>query len=163
MTENNVYNLLRKGEKVTLECKLSGRKLPNCVWATYSAMANTYGGVILLGIDEVKAEKDWRKRYPVVGLSDAEKLRIDFWNMLNDSEKVNINLLVDDDIEVVSIEGKEILAIHVPQADYHQKPVYVNGNMNKGTYKRNHDGDYHCKESELRAMIRDASDEGNDG
>ena len=163
LTQDIIFDLLRRGEKVTRECKRASHKLPNSVWETYSAMANTYGGTILLGIDEVKSEKDWRKRYPVVGLADAEKLRMDFWNLLNDSEKVNLNLLIDDDVEIVKVEGKEIIAIHVPQADYHQKPVFVNGNMNKGTYKRNHEGDYHCKESELRAMIRDASDEGNDG
>ncbi len=163
LTQDKIYDLLRRGEKVTLECKRASHKLPNSVWETYSAMANTYGGIILLGIDEVKSEKEWRKRYPVVGLADAEKFRMDFWNLLNDTEKVNLNLLIDDDVEIVKVEGKEIIAIHVPQADYHQKPVFVNGNMNKGTYKRNHEGDYHCKESELRAMIRDASDEGNDG
>ena len=163
LSQVKIYEMLRKGEKVTLECKRASQKLPNSVWETYSAMANTYGGIILLGVDEVKTEKDWKKRYPIVGLADAEKLRVDFWNLLNDSEKVNINLLIDEDVEIVQIEGKSIIAIHISQADYHQKPVFVNGNMNKGTYKRNHEGDYHCKESELRAMIRDASDEGNDG
>ncbi len=163
LTQAGIFDLLRKGGIVTFECKRAGQKLPNSVWETYSAMANTYGGTILLGVDEVKTEKDWRKRYPVIGLSDAEKLRVDFWNLLNDSEKVNLNLLIDADVEIVNVEGEEILAIHVPQADYHQKPVYINGNMNKGTFKRNHEGDYHCKESELRAMIRDASDDGNDG
>ena len=153
LTQDKIYDLLRKGEKVTLECKRAGKKLPNSVWETYSAMANTYGGVILLGIDEAKGEKDWRKRYPVEGLADAEKIRVDFWNLLNDTEKVNLNLLIDDDVELVKVEGKDVIAIHVPQADYHQKPVFVNGNMNKGAYKRNHEGDYHCKESELRAMI----------
>lgn len=161
-SQERIYEMLRKGEKVTLECKRASQKLPNSVWETYSAMANTYGGIILLGVDEVKTEKDWKKRYPIVGLADAEKLRVDFWNLLNDTEKVNLNLLIDEDVEIVQIEGMSIIAVHVPQADYHQKPVFVNGNMNKGTYKRNHEGDYHCKESELRAMIRDASDEGND-
>ena len=159
----DIFGLLSQGERATLECKRAGQKLPNSVWETYSAMANTYGGTILLGVEEVRSEKDWRKRYPIVGLADAEKLRVDFWNLLNDTEKASLNLLIDEDVEVVSVEGKQVLAIHVPQADYHQKPVFVNGNINKGTYKRNHEGDYHCKESELRAMIRDSSDEGNDG
>lgn len=163
LTANDIYGFLRKGERVTMECKRSGQKLPSSVWETYSAMANTYGGTILLGIDEVRSEKDWQKRYRIVGLPEPEKIRTDFWNLINDTEKVNFNLLIDRDVEVVSIEGKDVLVINVPQADYHQKPVFVNGNMNKGTYKRNHEGDYHCKESELRAMIRDASDEGNDG
>ena len=132
-SQEHIFEMLRKGEKVTLECKRASQKLPNSVWETYSAMANTYGGIILLGVDEVKTEKDWKKRYPIVGLADAEKVRVDFWNLLNDTEKVNINLLIDEDVEIVQVEGKDIIAVHVPQADYHQKPVFVNGNMNKGT------------------------------
>ena len=53
--------------------------------------------------------------------------------------------------------------IHVPQANYKQRPVYLNGNPVKGTFKRNHEGDYHCTEEEVKAMLRDASDSGNDG
>ena len=32
----------------------------------------------------------------------------------------------------------------------------------KGTYKRNHEGDYHMPEHEVNAMIRDRNPEGND-
>lgn len=53
--------------------------------------------------------------------------------------------------------------IHVPQADYRSKPMFINGNPMKGTFKRNHEGDYHCTEDEIKAMLRDASDSGNDG
>lgn len=75
LSQENIFEMLRKGEKVTLECKRASQKLSNSVWETYSAMANTYGGNILLGVDEVKTEKDWKKRYPITGLVDAEKLR----------------------------------------------------------------------------------------
>lgn len=33
----------------------------------------------------------------------------------------------------------------------------------KGTFKRNHEGDYHCTADEVRAMFRDSNDSGNDG
>ena len=33
----------------------------------------------------------------------------------------------------------------------------------KGSYKRNHEGDYHCTGEEVKAMLRDASDYGMDG
>lgn len=51
----------------------------------------------------------------------------------------------------------------MPQADYKHKPVYINENPMKGSYKRNHEGDYHCTEEEIKAMLRDASDSGIDG
>ena len=66
-------------------------------------------------------------------------------------------------MEVVEYEGRCLLFIHVPQADYRQRPIYINENLNKGTYKRNHEGDYHCTEEEVKAMIRDSNDAGNDG
>ena len=45
--------------------------------------------------------------------------------------------------------------IHVPAADRETKPVFINGDMFRGSYKRNHEGDYHCTETEVRAMLRD--------
>jgi len=44
-----------------------------------------------------------------------------------------------------------------------QKPVYIGGNPISGSFKRNYEGDYHCKEAEVKAMFRDSKDEGNDG
>lgn len=37
---------------MTLECKKAQRSVPNSLWDTYSAFANTYGGTILLGVVE---------------------------------------------------------------------------------------------------------------
>ena len=57
----------------------------------------------------------------------------------------------------------QIVCIHIPQADWRIKPIYLNGNVYKGTYRRNHEGDYHCTERQVRAMIRDSFEDGNDG
>ena len=71
--------------------------------------------------------------------------------------------MLDSDVEVTTIDGKSIVCIHVPQADWRMKPVFLNENPYKGSFKRNHEGDYHCTEMEVRAMIRDANEDGNDG
>lgn len=52
--------------------------------------------------------------------------------------------------------------IHVPSADFNMRLVYVGENPYKGTYKRNHEGDYHATEHEIRGMIRDQNPEGDD-
>ena len=38
----------------------------------------------------------------------------------------------------------------------------MNGNVYKGTYRRNNEGDYHCTEAQVKAMIRDSNADGND-
>lgn len=83
MTEQDIHNLFAAGERVTLECKKAQSSLPNSMWDTYSAFANTYGGTILLGVYEDTKEKDMTKRFTITGVEDAAKIRIDIWNTIN--------------------------------------------------------------------------------
>ena len=68
MDEKTIKEALRKGERVTLECKRAKAEVPKSVWATYSAFANTIGGLILLGVDDDMQEKDILKRYQIIGV-----------------------------------------------------------------------------------------------
>ncbi len=162
MTEQDICNLLADGELVTLECKKAQSNLPSSLWETYSAFANTYGGTILLGVYEDMAEKDNSKRFTITGVEDAAKIKKDLWNTIHSREKVNLNLLRDEDVDIVTIDGKDVVYINVPQAEYTVRPIYINNNIQRGTYKRNHEGDYHCTEQELKMMLRDANEAGND-
>lgn len=40
-----------------------------------------------------------------------------------------------------------------------QRPIYINGDIFKGTFRRNWEGDYHCTPSEIRAMLRDQTEQ----
>lgn len=162
MDANEILKLLRYGENINLECKKAEPKLPNSVWETYSSFANTDGGTILFGVEEHLKETDFEKRFTFVSINDPDQRIKDFWNTIN-SEKVSVNILVDADVGTCVINDATIIWIHVPQANYKQRPVYLNGNPLKGSFKRNHEGDYHCTEEEVKAMLRDASDSGNDG
>ena len=110
------------------EVKRAKGGLPDSLWSTYSAFANCYGGVIILGVKEDK-DGSWQ----TTGLQDADKLRKDFWNTINNQQKVNINLLSDKDIQIYQIENNSIMVIHVPKAKREQKPVYIGEDMFKGT------------------------------
>jgi ATP-dependent DNA helicase RecG len=56
-------------------------------WESYSAMANTQGGTIVLGV----AEK--ASGLVLEGVPDAAQLRTVLWGQLNDRHKVSANLL----------------------------------------------------------------------
>ena len=94
MDEKTIKEILLKGERVTLECKKAKSEMPKSIWQTYSAFANTIGGMILLGVDENMQEKDIQKRYQIIGVDEPRKIVTDIWNTLN-SDKVNENILVD--------------------------------------------------------------------
>lgn len=162
MDSRTIVELLKFGEHINLECKKAESKLPNSVWETYSSFANTDGGIILFGVEEHARETSFEKRFTFVSIKNPEQRLKDFWNTVN-SEKVSSNILIDSDVGVCEVNGETIIWIHVPQADYRSKPVFINGNPMKGTFKRNHEGDYHCTEDEIKAMLRDANDSGNDG
>ena len=161
METKDITTLLLMGERINFETKKAENSIPKSVWETYSAFANTIGGYILLGISEQKG-REGNLLYTTTGIKNPEKLKKELFDTLN-SDKVSTNILTDTDVEVVEYEGRCLLSIHVPQADYRQRPIYINENLNKGTYKRNHEGDYHCTEEEVKAMIRDSNDAGNDG
>ena len=158
----NLNQILKQGERLTLECKKATNTLPNSTWETYSSFANTYGGTILLGIAEDLKQSNFKERYQIIGVDAPEKIITDFWNTIN-SNKVNENILSDHDVNIIDIDGKKIICINVPQADWRIKPIFLNENPYKGTFKRNHEGDYHCTARQVRAMIRDSFEDGNDG
>lgn len=162
MTTDEIERLLLKGERITLEAKRAEKDVPKSIWETYSAFANTVGGTILLGVEEHRKEKVADKRFDILGVEDADKILKDFWNTIN-SNKVSQNILQDGDVEIVDFDGKKIICIQVPQANFHDKPIFLNDNVYKNTYRRNHEGDYRCAERQVRAMIRDSFDDGNDG
>ena len=164
MEISDVKELLNKGEKVDIECKESDSKLSKSVWETYSSFANTNGGYIFLGIKEDKKKKLPEERFQIQGIQNYDVQVKAFWDTVN-SDKVNKNILKDEDVQIVMIPSTAlaVVSIHVPRADYNNRPVFINGNPYTGTFKRNHEGDYHASEDEINAMLRDQKSEGNDG
>ncbi len=162
MTDKEILGLLATGERGTLECKKADKNVPNSLWETYSAFANTNGGVILLGVFEDVAEQEPAKRFKITGVKDADRMCKDLWNTVNSSEKVNVNLLRDGDVQIVRVQGKDVIVVNVPRAECNLRPVFINNNMPRGSFRRGHAGDYRCPEPMTRMMVRDSFDDGND-
>jgi ATP-dependent DNA helicase RecG len=150
ITFDDVMSKLSLSEDTDVEFKSAKGGLPGSLWQTYSAMANTNGGVILLGV-----ENDGT----VSGISDLQKMKKSFWDTLNNRGKVSLNLLTDQDVQEIAHPRGTILSIQVPRATRLQRPVFVNVNPLTGTYRRNYEGDYHCTQQEVSRMLSDQGSE----
>ncbi|THB69603.1 MAG: AAA family ATPase [Gammaproteobacteria bacterium] len=149
-------------ESSDVECKLAqGRDgkgaLPNDMWETYSAFANTSGGYIFLGLKEKK-----NNRFELAGIANTQKVIDDLWNTLNNQNKVSSNIIRERWVKVIEIDGKSIIRIQVPPANRKQKPVYINGNPLTGTYKRLGSGDVKQTEEVIRRMLAEQVEQSRD-
>lgn len=137
------------------EVKRANGGLPLSLWETYSAFANGYGGVIILGVKEEK-----NGQWITTGLKNPAKLCKDFWDTINNPKKVNLNLLSESDVDVYEVGEDQdvIMVIHVPMARREQKPIYINNDLFNGTYRRNFEGDYHCSRLQVKSMLRDQTE-----
>jgi len=149
-------DLLLLRESVDLEVKRAqgqnGRgELPSDFWPSYSALANTNGGVIALGVRERQDGS-----FEALGIAEPERVRSNLWNLLNNRQRVSVNLLHEQDVQVLDDDGRVLLLVHVPRATRQQRPVYVGQNPLDGTYRRNFSGDYRCTPDEVRRMLADA-------
>ena len=105
-------------ENNRIEAKLSAGGLPRSTWETYSAFANTLGGLILLGVQE-----NSDKSLKAVGIANPNKLIHDFWNIINNPNKVSMNILTDNDVSIEDVEGNPIIVINVPRARRSDRPI----------------------------------------
>lgn len=154
------FKLIR--ETATLECKLArGRDgrgaLPDDFWPTYSAFANTGGGIVLLGVREKN------EQFELVGIENVEKIRTDLFNGLNNRQKVSTNLLKDDSVQEINIDGRVIIAIEIPRANRKQRPVHLTQNPLSGhTYKRFNDGDHPLSDEDVKRMLAEQVEDSRD-
>ena len=155
MFDLSLFDKYREGNR--LEVKKANGGLPNSLWETYSSFSNCNGGAIILGVKE-REDGSWCTTH----LQNRDKLIKDFWNTINNRSKVNINLLKEDNVKTYELNGDVIIVIFVPKADRVYKPVYINDDLFGGTFRRDHDGDYHCSEAEVRGMLRDQAEKGMD-
>lgn len=148
----DLRNLASYRENNRIEAKRAVGGFPHSVWETYSAFANTLGGIILLGVKE-QADHS----LVAVDLPDPEAIAEEFWSTVNDPNKASVNVLSRRDISVETVDSKRIVVITVPRAQRTDRPVYIDNNPTFGTYRRNGEGDYRCSGEEVKAMQRDAT------
>jgi ATP-dependent DNA helicase RecG len=159
----DLFDTLKLAEDASVEFKeASGRDgqghLPQSVFETYSAMANCNGGAIVLGIKELPDS-----RFVVHGIQNPAKVTKEWWDAINNKQKVSVNILHDSDVRSLSIDGKRVLLIDVRRASRSHRPVFVGINPLTGTYKRNHEGDYLCDAETVKRMLAEQVEPERDG
>ena len=81
-------------ENAHIEAKAAAGGVPQSMWETYSAFANTNGGVILLGVKE----DAHNKKLILVGVENPEKMIAEIWNVLHNPQKISENILLNENI-----------------------------------------------------------------
>lgn len=149
-------------ESVDLECKLAvGRDglgaLPEDFWPTYSAFANTDGGVVVLGVREKQGQ------FTIEGIANIAKVRKELFDSLNNRQKVSANLLTDAHAREVVLDGRTLLVIEIPRATRKERPVHLTTNPFAGhTYRRLNDGDRPLPDDEVKRMLAEQVEDSRD-
>ena len=102
MIDFNALNKYRENNRIEAKKALGG--LPKSIWETYSAFANTLGGIILLG---VKEDENKNLRIAGNGILNPEEMIKEFWDTVNNPKKASLNILSDKDVYVENIENSE--------------------------------------------------------
>ncbi len=140
-------NLSKYREDNRIEAKKATGGLPESIWETYSAFANSDGGIILLGVIE---NED--KSLQAIDLVDPESLVMDFWKMVNDPSITSSNVLTDDCVTIENVGGKRIVAIRVPKASTEDRPVFVYNDPVQGAYIRSGESDVRLKDAQTQSF-----------
>ena len=89
MIDLNKLEKYRENNRIEAKKAIGG--LPHSIWETYSAFANTLGGLILLGVEELED-----KALHPIELPFPEELVDEFWSLINSEAKVSRNILTKD-------------------------------------------------------------------
>jgi ATP-dependent DNA helicase RecG len=117
MTVSSLEDLETLIETTDVECKAAQGKdgageLPESLWESYSAMANTAGGEIFLGIEETKDH-----RFICRIIKNTQKVEKAFWDGVRSRKKVSADIMSADEVEVLELECRAIVLEHFGLGD----------------------------------------------
>ena len=154
MTRDELIELLHRHEWRDVEFKEAQRGVPRDAYESVSAFANTEGGHLVFGVR--KSGQDME----IVGVLDVDKVQSEFLSTLRQPDKLSV--VVDVKEELHRHGGSDLLVFHVAEAHRSQKPVFLNGNINR-SFVRSGGSDVRCSEQERNRFLLDASTERPDG
>lgn len=140
-------DLIANKESHEFEFKSAKGGFPGSFWESYSALANTDGGVIMFGIKEKKGI------FHVEPLAEdvVAKYRKNFFD--EQQNQASLPLLTDKDVQAYPYGDGYVMAFFIPRATREQRPIYIGKDPLTGTYRRNYEGDYRCSPASVTQML----------
>ncbi len=142
------------------EYKRAKNSVPDDMWPTVSAFANTDGGHIKLGYTEIKI--DGTVKYKPTGVKDAEKYKKNILDIANNKNKLSAPIIAEENIQVETVEDVKVMDIYIHPVEFRERPIYIKGNP-KNVYIRVGTSDQRASQEDIKAILRNAdSDESRD-
>lgn len=66
----------------------------------------------MLGVEEGK-----NHLFHISGVNNPDDLVRDFWNTINNPQKISLNILTDSMVSIQEADGKLVILIEVPRAE----------------------------------------------
>lgn len=144
--------LVSGDESVLIEAKRA-EKIGSSVLETVSAFSNEPGrggGYLLLGVERSDefdlAGAETHVPYHVVGVGNPDQLQAELATQCRDL----FNAPVRPRIDTEQVDGRTVLVVHIPEAQPHEKPIYVQKRgLENGAFRRIGSTDQRCTEEDV--------------
>jgi len=149
MTLEEIKARLDRYEWSDVEFKAARNEVPRDAYKSVSAFANTNGGHLVFGVEEVG------KEFKIVGVLDVDKVQNDFLSTLRSGQLLNRVICVQE--SALDDDDCCLLVFYVPELPRREKPVYLNGDIRSAHIRRG-GGDEKCTKVEIERFLRDSAE-----
>ncbi len=153
---DDLINILQNsGENERIEAKRATNALGKSLLETISAFSNEPGmggGYLILGL--TKNNLDHAPYYTITGIRDPEQAQSEIVTLCRQC----FNVPIRPYLELVSHQNNKYLLVYIPEAEPHDKPVFIRSEgMENGSFRRIGPTDQKCTKEDLDYLYQQRS------